>query len=1304
MLLTKLILLINLGSYASMIINGESSVRSDTFKGSFSLKTNLEIYEGTKLQKITETHERYLQSEKRSTIQAKTTQIRLNSIDQTKREVTYYYDGIYKLWLQYNDRHCSESNAATFVKHLFNEDIFEIWLQDGVEAEIDGHIVGVAKLLPIIEKLKPDFKRAEFRVVRNLEAVVFKGSLESQNIAYSSLRYEIIYNKAEMSKIFDSDVLPLHLILNYDWPQETSMIIIHFYGLERINNMLDTDFKSVDFLLLPPASNCGNSIKNIVTQELLERTQKSLSSVSFNAKFVSSEAENDEDMALENNIDIFYAFNREAKLMRRDRMTYGTHLELLSISSTFYDFKQNKKYNVLKNYRSLERTFDEMSSFEGPNNYQETSKCVSSDISRQFDQNYHQFIKLDKLKYLGRTQVRGILANVFEDDSIDVPPYWLFPSVLVKLNDKQAIEASEFDQIVGPTGVLILVYYFAPGLAQEMPIGKLLKIDIMVKDNLRKILTITKEIHLFDFLSGNSHRRERAISSQTNLFSLSRVCFSNSDSDSGMFADIAVLFEPKEDNFNREDLALSAERLFQKEDREELILQALFNNFQLSRLYIDQLETKLAKSKRDQRNFFANRWHLPIIKLEMRVKNFESTSIDCILLGRGRFLDQSAVSRAQVLTFEECLWFAKHHSKAISKEVVFAYHQTKTKKHINECLIDPLYSSNARTNYTQTLGYYPYEYGEYMMYKIQVNSQDPHNKMNGTQFTSWPIIRSGANYLIGQQISLPKIDKDKDLELVYVFMQVEVSGQLYKREEQLKPGEQIHGIGWIQQQTNQSRNQPLIKTIKAPSTKTISTQDVGIMTKDLCQSMCLLDLECKSYSYCKNLGLKRACSVSNIDLQLEDNAKSLKDAANSILTNQKDSQLISIDDIDGLRKTIEVRLDRKCSIFSKSYSNLFRKDHPVYVNLRANMDDIIQVVDENECARHCYEQNLSFLRGIIKQELDIKMIHEDLEELRNSNENDSTRVVGKLESILDWHTKNVKNLCTTFQYADILPNGNGTNATYACIISRNHQKRDTSLTNQLNPPQQLTKMTTMSRYKLIEMSFYEKMPGFRFLDYTSSDEQTIRAEFNSNNTSVSGYVNLLSIHHQGLNKQILLNMDNVEFCARACLLQTQGPKPSCASFDYVQEHNNSSRRQYCLLNSQSLHSLKRRRKVENQLLFAEKNVQYWHFEPRESLIIPTDMEDDDKLIQILAGDSLVKQFDEPTRCKVARIEFDVLSFIIAILGIVSGSLMGIKLAKSVIRNRDAEEEMKYGSRMVRLVHRLSGLSIDGRHLQNEVRM
>lgn len=1280
MLLIKIVLLSIISIEISAIITDcitLSDRRSDTFESLSSLKTNVEIYEGKKLQRVIETRERYSQPEKRSTIHLKTTQFRSNS-SQTS-ETTYYYDGNHKFLLRYSDSFCSKSDLTTLSKHMFHEDVFKIWQQNGVEAETD-HIVGVAKLLSMIEKVETDLKRAEFRFVRNLEAVVFKGSLKSQNTAYSDLRFEIIYNKNEMSKIFDIYVLPLHLILNFEWPQEKAMIIIHFYGLERIS-MFDSDSKSLDHPLFPRASDCGYPIKNFVTSELLERTQKSLSYVSFRAKLARG-IEYNEDTIFSESIEMFYSFNIEAKLIRRDKITSRTFAGRLNISSVIYDFNQNKKYNMLTNYRNVGVTSEEILTNDGST---ETSGCVSSDISPQVNQNYHHLIELDKLKYLGQTRIRGILTQVFEDDSIDVPPYWLFPSVSVKMNDKKAIEASEFDQIVGPTGSLVLVYYFTPGLIYEMAVGKLLKIEIVVRDNLRKTLTLTKEIHLFDFLFGNSHGNPFSDGREaTSLFSLPKTCLSNLDSD--MYADVAILFEPKEDNFIREDLALSAERLFQRMDREELTLQALYNNFQLSRLYIENLETKLDKLTIGSQNMIANSWPLPVLKLKMRVNNFDIASIDCVHLGRGRFLDRLSVTTVQVLTFEECSWSAYHHSRATNKEVVFAYHQTN--KHINECLINTLYSSNSRTNFSQILGYYPYEYGEFIMYKIQVGSES--SNQTGNQFKSWPIIRSGRNYLAGQQITLPKVDKDKDLELVYIVKQAEVSGELYKRDEQLRREKCIDGIGWIQQQKHRLRDQPLVKSIV---TKSIGIQNTSIMTKDHCQSMCLLDLECKSYSYCANLGSKQAaCALSNIDLQMENNFKSIKDAVNSHTINKEGSLSIYITEMSSY-KEVGVRIDKKCSIFSKSYSNLFRKDHPVHLNLRTNTN-FIQVTDENECARYCYEQNLSFLRGAIEQELDVETIIKDLEELQNSNE-DSTTMMVKLELILNRHSRDAKNLCTMFQYEDIVATGNGSSTTNACIISR-YQQRDAIESPYV--PQQMIEMTTMSRYKLIEISFYEKMAGFKLLDISREGEK-------NQNSSTNQYIHLLNVHHQGFNKQILLNMDNIEFCARACILQTHGPKPSCASFDFVQEHNNSTRREYCLLNSQSLHSMKRRKTVEKQVLYADKSIQYWHFEPRESLIIPPDMADDYRLKQILENSySLVRQFEEQISSRELQTKFDNLSFIIASFGIISGSLLGIRLAKLVIRNRDAGEESEYRSRMVRLVHRLSGLSIDGRHLQNEVRM
>lgn len=1317
----------------------ESLKASNIFKSLFSLKTNIEIYEDTKLQRTIKTYEKYSLFEKRAVIQLKIIKNSSSSNhDVPISEITYYHDRIYKTWLRYEDQHCLESNFALLAEQMFVDDLFKLlWTQDDDDDDSEtetSHIVGAAKLILMLEKVKVDFKKPEFRFVRNIEAAVFKGSLKSQNDAYSDVRYEIIYNKAELVQVSDfNQVIPLHLILNYESLQKTNLIVIHFYGYERINVLDQTDLnESNDLLLFPFASNCGIAInKNIFrnSSENLEKIQKSFSRVSFKAKYNKvdrlDDDYDDDDLMLDDNMEAYFAFNVEAKLMRRDRITHNNFLDSSEVSSTIYDFNQNYKYNTLKIYpnsktntpKDEDEHEDKAVLIRKLNNSQEgTSKCIASKISRRSNYNYNQFLKLDELKYLGKSRTRGILSNIFEQDSIVVPPYWLFPTVLVTINNddhNQTIETSEFDQIVGPTGYLILLYHFTSSLStDEMPIEKLLKIEIMVKDNLRKSLTRVREIHVFNFHQLDSPLSSNLISDfneATNTFSLPENCIFNSGSkQSKMYADLAVLFEPKGHLYlDREELVLSADRLFQRTVRNELLLQAFYSNFQLSRIYIDRLETKLARSKSDPKNLIANRWPIPILKLYMRVNNFDITNIDCFLLGRGRFLDQSRVFKAKVFTFEDCFWFAYHHSKAICKDVVFAYSQT-TKSHINECLIDPLHSPNSRTSLFQTLNYYPYKFGEHMMYRIHETThsgEKSKDKTNGdTQFTSWPIVRSAVNYLVGQQIVLPKIDQENDLELVYLVKQVELSGELYTKEELLESGKCLEGIGWIEKQLNNYStyisSRPLIKTIKPPAITTLNNQDTAIMTKSLCQSMCLLDSECKSYSFCKHVGSKQAlCTLSSIDIEKEDVSNSLKTILKS---GERSSQSVSIKEATGaLEGTVEVRLDKRCFTTSKSYSDLFRKDsHQVSINLNGN-SNVIQVSGRNECARLCYEQNLNFTRGVIKQELDAKTILEQSKTIQNSNVLDnSSDILERIDFALNWYSRNVKSLCTTFHYADSMPTGNGSSASSACIFSKNQQKDDTTMSSG-SSQQQMTKITTMSRYKLIETSFYEKMTGFRLLDLPEEEEEMM---IRTNNSSIHRYLHLLMYHHQGFNRQILLNMDNLEFCARACISQTHGPKPSCTSFDLVHEQINSTTRKYCLLNSQSLYSLKRSKNVERQVLYAEKNFQYWHYEPRESLIIPSNMDDDDKLIQILKGDSLIKQFEQVNYCKLpsaSLIDFKFL--LVALFGIILGLVSGIKLTERALRHK-AEDETEFKYRMFRLVHRVSGLSINDNYLQNEVRM
>lgn len=1252
-----------------------SSSSDNSLLGSISIRSVIEQYDSvSKLYKtklIVE--ESYWRVERRAVVQI----VESNSTNR------YYHDANSGVWLDWSpgSGKCKPSSQADLDRRLFGGALI---IDDPDSAPLSAqddqlkHVVGPARVLLVLQKLKPRLTLSELSENRSMHGrivIPFRLVLESTSGAH--LQLDVLYDQAQMRQMPLLDTLPLQLILTRDQPIN-SMLSFSFAQFQRVDSKMDSYMNFVNgvrvqspsgFPLKPTCERVVGAQESPQTPErgMLRKLASSFDKISFKAKLIDNLRPTDQAVRYYR-----FIFDQAKKLLRKDHFLSGERTIGKAVSTTLYDFNRGRKFNLLKRDPHQPRRSSNLVDED------DTAGCVTIEMDyerkmsgylRKVSQ--HLFVDIEGLRYMGRADLGTKSALVYKQDAPIMLPFWLFPAVLVKRTNSEPQEVSELQAINGLGNVISLSYYFAlkeqTRFMPEPILDQLLRVEIAVIDSIRNLPLLMKTLEITDFTSG-------AVAS--GLFSLVADCPSKDDKS----ARFSVVLEPTQrDGIQNEaaNLYYADEYLGSNLARDELLLDSLFRSFQLSPIYIEHFKSRplLRPSKR-----FALRekqWlSLPRLEFELEVRDSTGAfkEAECTLLGRGRFFNREQVLRNQVNEFEECLWFAHHHSLELGHELLFAY-DTKS----SLCLLDRLYlDQSGRRSSAKTVNYYPYEYGDFIMYKLTYEPPGSESTRSDSILHSanLPMIGNKALHLVGQSVSLaiPNVD----YQIPYRIEHVKMSGQLARADGTLQHNQRVNNVAWML-----SDGLVRAKVLGEDSYLPGGQTGVHLMTDAICCSSCLLDIECRSYSFCeRSIGKQAECLLSKVDITRNGVLQQLQShsAASKPLQVRKSEQPQQLDfrqtsDNNGTDNIVKIsiNIDSKCYISSKSYSTLFVRTYQYNVKLGDQSLEKYRVVDRDECARHCFEKNIDFLKSIREYELNSIIMKDDL------------------EALFDWYPQHAKSLCVRFQYAEQADGQEGP----SCFIPKTYQKIDETPT--VGEVQANSVVT--DTHKLIFTNLFERKDGLRLAAAkevlpSKADLNTTGKNANTRNVKIT----VLESRLNGLNEQIKLGIDDVEHCARSCLMQLNGPRPSCASFDLVLERSTGQR--YCLLNTQSLRSLKMHKdESSRQVIYASTahDQQYWHFEP---LLYSTDDKDD---VYDALNAKILAELVEESNMKSTPLGIYIFIVFIAMIG---GLFASISMTGFLLQRQERSKRIDSVSshRMARLVHTLRKVSLRTRYESDEIRM
>lgn len=1261
----------------------------------FTVKATIECYNataGTNFQAKTSAKETYSARDRRAVV-------RLSSVaNDGSNPIEYYHDAKQGSWLQVIEKEnlCISSSQYDLHLRLYESAIFLKMDQiyNAICPECTGdtsirHLIGSAKLLALVRRVRPRFLRPieiKTRTLEHLTMYLLDGIKVDES---SSVDLYVHYNKIlDATSRPSQQVQPQFIRIDYKTNKgEKYTIAVTFYQFELLLDVASAqnqaDQLQSNALAFPTGTYCSSALSSstgVNKQAEVQMIQDELSGV---RQFSFSARELDHPSSI---AEMFYALDLEAKLIRKD-----VFVDEDVRSTTIYNLNEKIKYNNIVTSRR-----------------ESSTGCVMNklDASVKINESNVRFINFEQLVYMGKAKINSVEALIFEEFTTKYTSsslhFWIQPPVSAAPSpgDDTKSPPVRAGKIHGDH--IYITYYFALGSSQSTygteprgaatgRIGPLMRVELTARDAVSRLVW-QRRLVISEFVA------DRLVESHLGLdgvqmFSLARMC--QLEPKVGLLSGVLESADVSSEEVNS--------ILAEPTQLQEILIEALQRDFRIQRTQIDRVSTRLSRTKSD------SSVDKTVINLELSLSRDlkqSLASIECVYLGRGQMLGYESEGKRNytgVATFEDCMWLAhKHlHDDLGEEDVLFTYTDRV------ECLVDRLFRYRALSGHeavlagsetAKSLNYFPYEYGKNMMFTLKKGKYQGTSVADLDSDAGMIFFQLGSLKIIGQSLSLKLANNEKK---GFKFSGVKLSGSLAEAYgESLARSKRISGLTWSDKDASKdvgSRSKLIAFDGSSESSSAPSLAGGSQMNEPLCQSHCLLDLSCNSYSFCARWANRESrCLLSSIDVsktivmkQLEsirDNLTRSSPADNRFRgggggRRRRRSATITFDEGSLQQPEVEVVLDRACSISGKSHSHLFRQTYPVSVqgNLIESVDRSIK--DKDECAKKCFAKNINHLKNLAT----IGSVSGAESEAEDTISND--HLVSNKNRIRD----GTKELCTGFLYTDKIPSSNSSGKSVrGCSLITGSEE----LTHHLTKHDQTTKdedKISMFHHKLIFSHLFRRIPSLRMLAGSEPEELTGTIGHQEKST--------LESHLRGLNSQVKLPMDDVEFCARACILQLHGPSPICSSFDFVREKaEDNTIMKYCLLNSQSLHNLEQTNLTHEQHILHESqnDENFWHFEPR-SAVLQT------------SNSALSRRIPEAERIPVEHSRSSAFMSIsllaLKAASLISGLILGIKFTSYILKVTErTDEPVTHAGKTARLIHRLSGVSLRSNLREEEVQM
>lgn len=1030
------------------------------------------------------------------------------------------------------------------------------------------------------------------------------------------------------------DALPIRLELTYmlQSPGRQFTIVIDFYDLEKTPALGAANLQ--DSIAFPTAIGCPRVLMttNSSTTRLTEFSDY-VYYVSFGARV------SDYSQTIGDTTTMQFVFSFAHQLLSRTVFLKSSDIPGLAESTTIYDFNRCKKYHF--------------STSLADNSRDDALQCVNGEW--EFTEEFGQlkFIQFNKLQFMGKGIYRDMLVDIYEDDHLERLPFWLAPPQ----NGKQ--------QPLELLGQVSLVYYFSSQGDGELykKLGNLVYIEVQMLSPPGNAVLLRKRLEIFDFAWNQPQ-----LTPVDPLSLVSAGCTTGS-SLKRYSTHISMVLEPLEGK-NDTPFEDHAEVWSNQATVDDALIKALVVKYSFRRTHIDFF-----------RSHQFGQSSPPLLEVDFGASLLSLPHVECVSLGRGNFMNGDTVARFESFSFEDCAWIAHHFGQSQEIDVIF----TLDLKNL-QCLIDSRLKwrqlqeheaalAGTYSREVSSLNYLPFDFGIHRLFTLNYTAA---SGVDHLQISSLRPTKSMQHVGADLSVRFPLApEQSRSVQVQYLLTHMRVDDHLINTEDPLSTAEKLQAISGLSF-VETSANDSLVRRQKQ------------LVTRSLCRSLCMMDEWCHSYSFCDSRS-RPECSLSALDIDQPELQRQLSTMAsiNAKLSTVQQIQT-SRKDLSPATETVSIRLDRKCIIAAKPYVQLFVKLFQMDIYVDGDAKGVEMVSSENECAKLCFNQNLRYLSSLVGLKQDLEEVRDELRSILASSEqstDNDIEYVSKLEAKLSWHNDFAKQMCTHFYYGP--KSGAEVGTPNYCLLSDPSKPFGTQT--------KTGREEKLDYYKMQYIHLYEKQTGFKLASATGPDGPGV----NSNENMTDILVSYLS----GRNIQVQIVMDNPEDCARACTLQTHGPRPSCASFDFVHERTSSQSPgwKYCLLNTQSIHDLNRRRQdgretgelIDNKpIKTTSYYTQYWHYEPREKLLMtPNSTRQDANLLALLSTGSSISEFiGRKETGHSFHLQRNICLVLIVLSALLCGLFMGVKLGKFWLAHRDPDE-INLKNRMIRIVHRLSGASL-----------
>lgn len=799
----------------------------------------------------------------------------------------------------------------------------------------------------------------------------------------------------------------------------------------------------------------------------------------------------------------------------------------------------------------------------------------------------------ESFAHLGLALVRGIEANVYEAHAADLPVWLQQPLLYEQPKQVQSVKGNvsalsddvelkwrdEVEQLKRHGLSMINVFYFAKTneLKDER---KLLLVELFVRDEKTGQIIKRSTFPIYEFSWDLASTNSEGLRYEDS-FSLQDHCLAQVED--GRSAAISVLFEGQvaEDKLNWLQDRAKRNTALLRVAQDHLYLQpvSMVNDIK-SRLVVGK---EVANANRPEPDRMVS------IAVSMiaaaRTKSAISTRFICM----ADSLDFDMFDSRQINNFQVCHYDAAH----MQLDTLFAYSVRESR-----CLIlRSMYADESdRYKLIERVCKFGQESGNFEIYQSSHHAGDDYN-FPFDRMAKWLEWRADVRLvdprapddLEGSGIKL----RMKSFDVVPFSMPSE------KVEEQSDVASKFPSFGLI---GTDKQN----KVYNLHPNQDADDYNPEVMKFEDCQTACLVDLECQSFSVCVLEG-KMRCVLSTVSFRTPSMVRQIASLSNEMIKfGERRSLTVDLKAEENLAgngdqshgEFIHLVRHLTCELHSKNFQEYFYEQG--YIQYSQANALVRPVTSISQCAELCLKQTVNFMREMSR----LEQIHSSHMDYRHD------ALQGK-KACTEIHYIGKQNLESTVQDALDKQLTERMSVNGICVVGT--EQMSESVKNEVHIKYEVLRELVFSTYRLDPTILYMKYPGITLADSNMDYSKRAATIARIKAALVKGEpVDEISDNFGSL--EVCDNENCVRRCAKKCFLSRMAENTlKCRSFDYIEiDHPDKKTRRFCATNSITLKSTTeagKRHLVDHQPklhkgIFLDNldTVKVWHYEPREGFV------------------------------------------------------------------------------------------------------